>query len=537
MEPNRSRRRLSNSFKSFRTLEAIWHLFGQSFKHATDAILSRQWQEKVSREKLLDQFPAALRGRIERLVIDAGRREKELRQAADKGLLESGFEPGPALALESMTVLDMKKGRFGPGAGALVFNLGFLGQAGQRKWTAVNEVGWDNFLTEQMEYRSHYVTADRHHKGPKDGVEPRLSNLYGRLSPWWGEVIGEKLEAMGTDGRKLLAGLVVQMASELAEELGADVIGIAVHREGPGDLHVHFVLSETREIPVEIDVPKREFEALISVEARRRMAVGDANPFVKTRKLVRAEWEAAGKDKVIGYERQRRNWKRPVQTLGPAFTGKVALWLASGRDPVIAAKGDRPYGQSRTFRSRVVDAVECGEDLAATHIDYWATSRLTEKIKGLLTPEEIAKAEKLAAASVERYRRTGSVEQTLEAFVVGEVAKMEERLPGELLKKAEELDAREKALDLRERGADAGLPNWLIGLVDRLPGRRRKNVLGKLDYKITVTKVFEAAHTLWRVRDEMRDYVKRKGVQAEKVIDKLKKMLGIGEKENDITHP
>jgi len=541
--PRRSRR-ISTSFKSFRTLEAIWHLFGQSFKHGTDAILSKQWQERARREKLLEQFPAALRGRIERVVIDAGRREKELRAAADKGLMDSGFVPGPALALESMTVLDVAQGRFGPGTGSLVFNLGCLGEPGQRQWTVVNEVDWDDHLTWEMGYRSHYVTADRHPRGPKDGVLPRLWNLYGRLSPWWAEVIGNKFERMGVEGRAILEKLVISMAAELADELGADVIGIAVHREGDGDLHVHFVLSETREVLVPKCLPKREFEAMVSSEARRRMKAGDTTPFVKFRKIVRSEFVEAKKDKMPYYERQRGghkkdpdglpfqpSWKRPVQTLGPAFTGKLALWLASGKDPAIAAKGDRPYGESKTFRSRVVDAVERGEDLAATHIDYWATSRLTEKIKALLTPEEVVQAEKLAAASVERYRRTGSDAQTLEAFVVGEVAKMEERLPSELLKKAEELETREKAVDLRERGADVGLPEWLVSLVDRLPGKRRKYVLGKVDYKITVTQVFEAAHSLWKVRAEVRNFVKRKGVQVSDLVGKLKGMLGLEKKE------
>lgn len=273
---------------------------------------------------------------------------------------------------------------------------------------------------------------------------------------------------------------------------------------------------------------------MLDVVPHGMMAAGNSTPFVKLRKKVRADWEAAGKDKVISYERQRRDWIRPVKTLGPAFTGKVALWLASGKDPAIAAKGDRPYGQSRTFRSRVVDAVERGEDLAASHIDYWATSRLTQKIKALLTPEEIARAEKLAADSVERYRRTGSVEKTLEALVIEEVAKLEQRLPGELLKKAEELEAREKAVDLRERGADAGLPDWLVDLVDRLPGRRQKKVLGQLDYRLTIKKVFAAAHSLWRVQKELQDVIKGKAVQAEKLVAKLKVMLGLGKDEKEV---
>jgi len=365
---------------------------------------------------------------------------------------------------------------------------------------------------------------------PSKGVKLELWNLYARLTPWVAQVVGEKLEAMGDEGRHALQELLTKLAGDLGAELGVDVVGLAVHREKDGDLHVHFIISLTREKPVEKNIAKREFEALISATARQRKDAGAKMGFKQLRKLVREELQAEGAHQEKYYERQRTDFIRPIRVLGPAFLGKLALWEASGRNPEIAAINDRPEWQSNTFRGRVVAAVENGEDLGTTCIDYWVTRRYHQVVEALLTPEEKARCTKLSLKAAERYLETGSQTPSVENYIAMEVAKLEQNLSGQvrndLEKKSIELDEREKAVSVRERAAESGLPVWLIEMLDRLPKRLRKK-----KEKDTLDGIFRIVASLSDARKELGNVLVRmttmKLEELRSVILKVAVMLGV----------
>jgi len=515
--------------KKFKSFDAIWHLFGRSLKHAIDALLSQKWQQEQSRRKLMEKIPKPLHARVEALVDKVKRYEKKLDGLLLDGLESVGFAGSPTTA-DRLTLVDISEGRFGPGNGSLVFNMARVGVPGKRGWKDVEEEEWNEFLTVEMEDRRYYVTADRHHSDA-NGAPPEgyLWNLYARATPWLAEVVGAKLEAMGDEGRKLLEKVVVELADEFSEVLGVDTIGIAVHREKAGDLHVHLIFSESREKEVESDLAVRKFEALVSGVARQRMRDGDSRGFKELRKVVKAELEAQGANREIQYEFQRRNFTHPIACLGPAFVGKMALYLASGKDPALAAQGDRPAWESRSFRSVVVEALARGEDLSAKKIDVWAVERLRLKLEGLLSAKEKEKAAELAKGCVSRYRKTGSEIPSVEMLIAGEVSALNEGLPeklrADLKKRSDELDAREKVVAERERGVDQGLPAWVIALLDRVPKRmRKKKARETLEGLVDVSDLIKDVRT--RVSNQMAKLDAKPGGWKAVVMD-LAEMLGV----------
>ncbi|MBE2203927.1 MAG: hypothetical protein IAE94_06295 [Chthoniobacterales bacterium] len=498
----RQKDQLSDTLKTFSSLKAIWHLFGNSMQHAIDVLRSEVWQNKQNRKELLKKIPKPLHRRIESLIAQVAKYAQGLDVAGKTSLHAAGFTP-PQTPCEALTILDLEKGRFGAEAGKLVFNLAHMGKAGSRQWKEVAELEWEQFCKGEMDYRSYFVYASsRRHMDPSKGGKPELWNLYARLTPWMAKVVGEKLESMGDEGKRALQEVLTKLAGELGTELGVDVVGLAVHREKDGDLHVHFIFSLTREKPVEKDIAKREFEALISATARRRKEAGEKMGFKKLRKLVREDLTTQGAHQVKFFERQRRDFLRPIRVLGPSFLGKLALWEASGRNPEIAALGDRPEWEANTFRGRVVAAVKNGEDLGVTCIDYWLTCRYQQEIEALLTSEEKARCAELGRQAAERYRKTGSQTPSVENYIAMEVAKLEQNLPDQvrkdLEKKAKELDEREDAVSVRERAVDSNLPVWLIELLDRLPKRMRKKT-----EKATVENVFLIVESLSKARKEL----------------------------------
>ena len=526
----RQKDQLSDTLKTFSSLKAIWHLFGNSMQHAIDVLRSEVWQNKQNRQELLQKIPKPLHRRIESLVAQVSKYAQGLDVAGKASLLAAGFTP-PQSPCEPLTVLDLEKGRFGAEAGKLVFNLAHMGEAGARQWKEVAELEWEQFCKGEMEYRSHFVyAASRHHMDPSKGSKPELWNLYARLTPWMAQVVGEKLEAMGDEGKRALQELLTKLAGDLGAELGVDVVGLAVHREKDGDLHVHFIFSLTRERLEKKKIAKREFEALISATARSRKEAGEKMGFKKLRKLVREELTAQGAHQMKFYERQRRDFLRPIQVLGPSFLGKLALWEASGRNPEIAALGDRPEWEANTFRGRVVAAVKNGEDLGATCIDCWLTRRYQQSIEALLTPEEKARCAELGKQAAERYRKTGSQTPSVENYIAMEVAKLGQNLPEQvrkdLEKKAKELDEREKTISVRERAAESGLPVWLIEMLDRLPKRLRKKT-----EKATLEGVIGIVESLSKARKELGNVlVKITAMKLEElrsVICKVAQLLGV----------
>lgn len=510
--------RRSDTLKRFSSDFAIWHLYGGSFEHAIDVMQTDKWQQKEQRRKLLKKVPPALRPRVKRMLYEVRRHAELIRESAKEGLIASGFAPAPPSVIEMITFLDVQKGRMGSGTGSLVFNVGLAGEPGNRGWKRMHDIEWAEFMRTEMTYRceTKHVTKSRHWQEAQ-APEPYLWNLYGRLTPWHAEVIGDRLERLGEVGALVLENIGKDLAAELEKELGVNVVGIAFHREKCGDLHIHLIFSEFREVPREKDVPVRKFGDMISAEARRRMKAGDKTPFVKLRKQIKAEFENAGKHKGYYFELQVRKWCRPIQTMGPAFSGKMALWEASGRAPDIAEIGDRPIEEANTFRGRIVEPVLRGDDLTKTFIDYWVQRRFQRKIQMLLTEEETTRAANLADAAVERYRWTGSQNLSLDRYVAAEVAKLEEnfeeKIREDLNRRAEGLEARETELKkreeklvLREDAADAGLPAWLSDLLIGLPQRFHKRAKG--DAKKLLKSVFAAVFALGRVRAEVKSFSK-----------------------------
>lgn len=526
----RRKDQLSDTLKTFGSLKAIWHLFGNSMQHAIDVLRSEKWQNQENQKNLLKKIPKALHRRIRSLITQVEKNSESLDAAGKTSLVSAGFAPLHT-PCESLTVLDLEKGRFGAEAGKLVINLAHVGKAGQREWKEIAELEWEQFCKDEMEYRAHFVyPSNRRHMDPSKGVKLELWNLYARLTPWVAQVVGEKLEAMGDEGRHALQELLTKLAGELGAELGVDMVGLAVHREKDGDLHVHFIFSLTREKPVEKNIAKREFEALISATARQRREAGYKTGFKKLRKLVRDELVNKGAHQMKFYERQREDFIRPIRVLGPSFTGKLALWEASGRNPEIAAMGDRPEWQSNTFRGLVVAAVQRGEDLGDTRIDLWVTRRYQQMIEALLTTEEQARCAELGRQAAEKYLKTGSQTPSVENYIAMEVAKLEQNLPDQvrqdLMKTAKELDEREKTVSVRERAAESGLPAWLIEMLDRLPKRLRKKT-----EKDTLDGIFRIVASLSDARKELRNVLVRmttmKLEELRSVILKVAKMLGV----------
>ncbi len=456
----RGKDRLSDSMKSFKSTDAIWHLFGKSFKHQLDALLSERWQQEQSRKTMLKKVPRHLHSRVEALVKQVAKYRKELQAAVAEGLVDVGFTPQTAETVEEFGVVELKDGRAGVGAGKLVTNLIHAGPPGLRKWKGCDELEWSDHLEEEMAYRALYVTEDRHHLED----EKKLWNLYARLPPWVALVAGEKLDS--DDGVKQLQELVVNIAGEFAEELGVDVVGIAIHRENDQDLHAHFIFSLTREKPVEKELGKTLITALAKKIAEQISEERNAHGLPKLgrnklRELAREKIASEKLDMEQMIERQRRQFPRPRQILGPSFRGKLALWLASGCAEDIAKMGDRARSESNTFRGKVSEPVTAGEDITKKFIDLWVERKFEQGVKELLEPDDLLRMDRLAANCVASYRKTGSATPSVEDFIVAEVAGMKDSLPSEISKDLEDracrLDEREKIIKKRERQLEGAL--------------------------------------------------------------------------------
>ena len=321
-------------------------------------------------------------------------------------------------------MLDLEKGAFRISGSGLVCNLGFDGLPGQRTWRPMGEMTWLGFIREQMVYRADYRYEDRH--GPKEPKE-ELGNAYFRLPPWLAEVVAKKLES--EDGIKQAMAIAIDFAMTFAKEAGVDVVGIAIHRENSGDLHIHLLFSLTLEREVEVKLSKRQMKALVRAMADARIAERTASndPLaVAGRNRVRMEIakELEAKTNMV-VKRVRHHRPRPIQVLGPSFRGKLALWELSGRDDAIAAMGDRPTTESNTFRGLVAEPVKEGIDLTKTFIDLWGERWICARFSEILNDTERAKVRALGEKALANYRRWGKEKPAIEDYIVEQVRSME----------------------------------------------------------------------------------------------------------------
>ena len=420
----RSRKSISKSFKTFSSAGAIWHLFGNSLKHALDALLSEKWQNKQRREEMLKKIPDVLHPKVAALVEQVEKNREEYLAIQREGLGKAGWNTFEKQSLNNFTALDLETGKHRIPSSGLVCNLGFVGMPGQRIWQVLDEENWADFLQAEMVYRADYWTKDRH--GPKERKE-ELWNAYFRLQPWLAEVVGRKLE--NEAGVKLAQTIAVDFARAYAKEAGVDVVGIAIHRENSGDLHIHLIFSFTLEMEVEEKLSKREMKALIRAMADARIAERKASndPLAVTgRNRVRLEIskELENRNNIV-MKRIRRLRSRPLQTLGPSFRGKLALWELSGRDDGIAAMGDRPTIESNTFRGLVSEPTKNGMDLTKTYIDLWGERWVCARFSGILTDTERTEARTLGEKALANYRRWGREKPSIEDYIVEQVKAME----------------------------------------------------------------------------------------------------------------
>lgn len=433
----RRKKRLSSTLKQITFGDAIFHLFGKSLKHALDALLSTQWQQKHRREKMLEMIPKNLRGQIEALAIQVGRYEEELRTALKNGSIETLDTRIVPETVTSISVNDLESLR--PKSSLLVCNLVLGGVPGNRIWQEVNEPEWKNHLTTEMEYRADYRTEDRH--GPKE-IKKQLWSMYFRLPPWLATIIGQKLEE-NKHGLQEAQKTAVDFANAFEYEAGVDVVGVAIHRERGDDFHIHLIFSETREDVKIMEYSPSEMNALVKEIAKKtiaeRKASGDASVETGRNKVMAEARKSLEGKKKIEILRIRKGHPRPWQTLGPSFRGKLALWEMSGRDSEVAACGDRPIDQQNTFRGRIVDPILRGQDLSEVFLDLWGERWLTKRMEEILDEDEKAMVLDLGQKAVKQYKEWGKEKPCVEDYIIREIQKCRDLMPESFKKQFEDV--------------------------------------------------------------------------------------------------
>jgi hypothetical protein len=272
-------------------------------------------------------------------------------------------------------------------------------------------------------------------------------------------VAGAKFDT--DEGVELLQNVVIDLAGEFAAEVNVDVVGIAVHRENDTDLHVHLIFSPSREVALEKRLLAKATAAAVAKQIATELATERQEKGLpplgrnRLRELARQKMKAQKLNMECSIERQRRRFPRPIQILGPSFRGKLAVWEASGRDEEIAQIGDRPLGESNTFRERISGAILSGEDLTKQFIDLWLERCFERKIRAVLNGDDLREIDTLAAQSVANYRKTRSVTPCVEDYIAAQMNSMVTSLPTEISKdleqRARELDDREKTICQREQ--------------------------------------------------------------------------------------
>ena len=373
------------------------------------------------------------------------------------GLESVGFAGKVPDSVGGLIARDFEGGErlFGNG---LVINLGHVGKPGHRKWGVLNETEWLPHLMSESKIRAEYTTKDRH-VGRSES--PPLLSLYSRLPPWLATVVGDVLERRGDEGLEELVHIVREFADAFAEEAKVDVVGVAVHRENDRDLHVHLVLSESREVVFPKKTSKRFLERRArEISAERiaeRKAAGVTGAEVgrnKVMKEVRAELAGAQEMKV---EMRRAKRSRSWRMLGPSFRGKLALWEMSGRDPKVAECNDRLPKEENSFRAVVAEPVSRGEDITRTFLDLWSERWLVDRFDRILDDGQRQQVRLLGKAAVERYLKWGKEHPAMEDIVANEVeAQLDDISPevarlraenGHMRRELRDLDAVKAILD------------------------------------------------------------------------------------------
>jgi hypothetical protein len=504
----RRKQRLSNTLKQISTVDAILHLFGNSIYHLFDALLSADRTKKLQLEEFSEKLEPHEKKRFERLWKKIKGYEDQLRPLLEEGLQSVGYGKLVPESLRELVPVDLEKGGeryFGSG---LVFNLGFVGSNGKRDWEILGEADWESHLLDEMKIRADYRTKDGHEGR---ATTPPLFCLYSRLPPWLAKVVGSTLETQRDIGKIKLIGIITEFAKAFSDEVGVDVIGIAVHRENDADLHVHLVFSETREITQPIKRSGRELKAQVKQIAEERIAhrkadgkTGSSVGRNSVMQEVRKELEAVTKAETVTIRNKRsRSWR----TLGPSFRGKKALWEMSGRNADLAAMNDRLPEHSRSFRAVVVDPVIKGEDLGKTFLDYWAEQWLSEQFKMMLTKEQTQKVELLGNQSVERYLKWGTEHPSVEDYIFREIQKVEKEIANDIPAiRQENIQLRKQLLDLQE-ARDA---------LDHAPA-----IIKRSTYAATIRAAVNKAEFLEEIKQAAFDFFKR----FPKVIEDIRKSL------------
>lgn len=506
--------RLSDTLKNVSSPRSILHLFGPSLQHAIDACFSHARQDKDRRKRALQELPLFLRPTAEKVLDDCLLYEAELREAQKLVLSSSGHDIEARESTAIIGVDDLPHLRTERKSSPLVANLINDGAAGLRRWKICDQAHWLDFLRREMSERSHYRTNDRHRGKAKNKGE--LLDFYFRAPPWLAEVVGTKLERVGVEAETSPFWLFLkEFAEEFAGEAGVDVVGMAIHRERRNDLHVHLICSEARETATQQKHTTREFKALVSGETKRRIAMRKAdkhNVLPVGRNKVRAEVEAEMKTQlktVVKYVRTKR--RRPWRILGPAFRGKVELYLASGLDPRVAKLGDDRPESPRSFRALVggKNCAELEKSLKETYLDFWGTKCLCSKLGNFVGNSERAQIEELKQRAVKDYIELGTSQPSLEDFMARKLHSISQSIEPLNREKLEEYE--QIVAELEDVSKECAKAQNL----DRIKSLKR-----------LATKFLMVRKAFWQLRDVLPTLLKTLAGESRRVFARALEVLG-----------
>lgn len=490
--------------------------------------------------KFLKAYPKILHPLIRDVVNSAEKFGEQIRQAERTRFKAASFLPALEETISRVTAETLAEGGVLSGQENLVFNLAKLGIPGARHWTEVGQQDWTKHLTHELEYRHNYRYADGH--GPREFDTPELWNSWFRLPPWLARVVGEKWANAEPEALDSLKVAIVELAEEVADEMGWNVVAVAAHRETNWDFHLHIILTPSIEVEIPREFSKRAEAAFISKIAdelfveRKNQTKGSKVKKFDVLREVREKYAKDGFGTI--HKLMRRKWRRHSRMLGPSFLGKYFLWQASGRDADLAAFGDRAAIDSKSFRAVVSERIDRGEDLGKTYIDMWASRRFCEKIEAMLTQGELDRARELSLESVGRYREGKEEMPSLEQFIVQEINRISRDLPEEIRRalttREEAVEKREKEISRTETSLASGMDEMSLKILEGLPPRYRINNGKKQAPHDILKRLVNESGLLAKVREFCRTLKLPTTLkECTKIIDELGKIVGI-KKEKDL---
>ena len=158
----RSSRALAATMKPISTADAILHLFGNSLHHLIDALLAAEWKGSHRQATIEQELSESDADHFRRVVAKVAKHKEELLPLLRDGLQSVEFGGRVANTLGGLIARDFEGGGERLCGNGLVFNVGYVGEPGRRKWEVLNETEWLPHLMSESKIRSEYTTTDRH---------------------------------------------------------------------------------------------------------------------------------------------------------------------------------------------------------------------------------------------------------------------------------------------------------------------------------------------------------------------------------------